>query len=101
MSSWEGKELKWDSNGMPHVMKVVRKPKGIGCEVKCIADCQTGIMLVLEIQEGKAENILKKFADMYAFHIAITLRLSEPWFGSFRTLIADSAFALLKPVSSF
>ncbi len=30
---------------------------------------------------------------MYAFHIAITLRLSEPWFGSFRTLIADSAFA--------
>jgi hypothetical protein len=93
MSSWEGRELKYHAEGMPHVMKIARKPKGVGCEVKCIADCFSGIMMGLEIQQGKSENMMHKFADQYAFHIAITLRLSEPWFHSFRTLIADSAFA--------
>jgi hypothetical protein len=61
---------------------------------RCIADCfLSGIMIGLEIQQGKSESMMQKFADHYAFHIAITLRLSGSWFHSFRTLIADSAFA--------
>ena len=31
----------------------MRKPKPLGTEFKCVADGSTGIMLFLELQEGK------------------------------------------------
>lgn len=54
MSSWEGVELKYHAAGMPHINKIARKPKGVGAEVKCVADCDSGVMLKLEVQEGKS-----------------------------------------------
>ena len=39
--------------GCPHVTKIIRKPKGVGVEIKNLADSETGIVLVLEIVEEK------------------------------------------------
>ena len=99
---------------MPHVTKVARKPKGVGCELKSVADGKTCIMLRLEIQEGAEVMPLKRFvkrtrnridaldqqyhADEAAglngkHHTALTLRLVYPWKNTFRIVVADSAFA--------
>ena len=39
-------------HGMPHVTRIERKPKGVGCEHKDCADADTKVILQLEIQEG-------------------------------------------------
>jgi len=93
MSPWERKEYSYAAEGMPHVTKIARKPKGIGCELKSAADGMTGILLRLEIQEGADAMAKKKFADIHKYHTAVTLRLVEPWFGSNRIIVGDSAFA--------
>ena len=36
--------------GLPHQSFVPRKPQSLGCEVKTVCDCSTGVMLYLEIQ---------------------------------------------------
>jgi len=93
MVPWEGTDFKWSAEGMPHVTKIARKPKGVGAELKSCADGQSGIMLRLEIQEGAEAMKDKKWADVYKYHTAVTLRLTEPWHGSNRTVNGDSAFA--------
>lgn len=93
MSAWDGTDFKWTAEGMPHVTKIARKPKGIGCELKSACDGESGIMLRLEIQEGAEAMKDKKWANMYKYHTAVTLRLTEPWHGSNRTVNGDSAFA--------
>ena len=47
MIQWEGIS---GPGGMPHLSFVPRKPKSLGCEVKTVCDCSTGVMLYLEIQ---------------------------------------------------
>jgi hypothetical protein len=41
MSAWRGKDGNFCSNGMPHVTKIARKPKGVGAELKDAADSET------------------------------------------------------------
>lgn len=89
MSQWEGSELKHNI-----ATKQPRKPKGAGVELKCSADANTGIKLRLEIQEGEEKNKEKKYQAQphnLPFHVAITLRLIEPWLNTFRIIVADSA----------
>ena len=52
VSSWRGKDGDFCSDGMPHVTRIERKPKGVGCELKDCADADTKVILQLEIQEG-------------------------------------------------
>ena len=56
VSSWRGKDGDFCTDGMPHVTRIDRKPKGVGCEIKNCADADTKVMLQLEIEEG-AENM--------------------------------------------
>ena len=42
-----------DLGGMPAVMKIKGKPKEVGCEVKTLADVQSGVMINQEINEGR------------------------------------------------
>jgi hypothetical protein len=93
MSAYEGLESFYCHFTLPHTTKIARKPKGIGCELKSIADSESGILLKLEIMEGKDRNRRKEFEDNYKSHTAITLRLSKGYFGSGRTIIGDSAFS--------
>ena len=52
MSSWRGKDGDFCSDGMPHVTRIERKSKGVGCELKDCANADSKAILQLEIQEG-------------------------------------------------
>lgn len=93
VSQWEGLENDYQLHGIPHLTKIPRKPKSIGTELKCASDVSSGVIIKIEIQEGKEANDNKKYQNKYPFHTAVTLRLLEPWFNTGRVCIADSAFA--------
>ena len=79
--------------GVPHLSKIIRKPQGIGVEYKNVADAQTGIMLFLEIQEGKEAMAGKRYCDRYPKSVALTLRMTEFLHGRGHVVHGDSAFA--------
>jgi hypothetical protein len=114
MSQWTGDEGDYSVTGMPHVTKEIRKPVPVGMEAKCTADGVTGIMLRLDILEGKERQEMKKYVrrvpnanlpadpmyqtlaaanDVHNATTAQTLRLVEPWFGSNRVVDMDAWFA--------
>ena len=94
ISAWRGKDGNYCSDGMPHVTKIKRKPKGVGAELKDAACSQTQVIIALEIQEGKEEMATKKYMQEWKkAGTAQVLRLTEPWHGSGRVINADSAFA--------
>ena len=92
MSSWISRKQDYTSDGIPHLTKIIRKPKGVGTEMKCLADGVVGIMLQLDIYEGKEAEAQMKWSHLPA-GTAQTLRLSDPWHGSGRIVVADSAFS--------
>ena len=94
MFAWDGRG--GTLGGMPTVMKIKRKPKGVGCEVKTLADVASGIMVNLEINEGKEAMKEKRWQRELGAGTATTLRLSEPWHGSGRIVCGDSWFASVK-----
>ena len=94
VSSWRGKDGDFCSDGMPHVTRIDRKPKGVGCELKNSADADKKIILQLEIQEGAEVMNTKEYMSEYKLAgTALLLRLTKPWHGSGRAISADSAFA--------
>lgn len=95
MFSWYGKGG-YGNVGMPTVIKIKRKPKGVGCEVKNIADSTSNIMLRMEINEGKDLMKEKKWQAELGAGTATLLRLSEPWFYTGRIVVADSWFGSVK-----
>ncbi len=93
-----------DGVALPHTQKNPKKPKGIGCEMKTLADSMTKILMHLEIVRKKNEHPNQKFAEnsdatidgkvaKAPWHCAVTLRACENWFHTGRTIIADSAFS--------
>jgi hypothetical protein len=100
MSAYEGLESFECHFTLPHTTKIARKPKGIGCELKSMADASSGIILKLELMEGKDRNRAKKYENVFKSHTAITLRLVEDYFGTARTVIADSAFSSVDTCSA-
>jgi hypothetical protein len=62
-------------NGMPHMSYVPRKPVPLGLEVKCVADGTSGVMMYLELQEGKTRMMRLQFADEHSATVATTLRM--------------------------
>ncbi|KAJ8652095.1 hypothetical protein O0I10_012282 [Lichtheimia ornata] len=84
MNQWLGKVSR-----MPNVKKIIGKPHPVGQEFKNIADASTNIMLRLDISEKKQEG--KKFSNL-GLVPGCMLRLTEPWFATGRTIVADSWF---------
>ena len=76
-----------------YLRKIMRKPRGIGAEVKCSADAETGLMLHLEIQGGKRSSTGFSYTETMQLHCALDMRLVEPWLDQGRTIIGDSAFS--------
>lgn len=93
MSSWKGIDGTWHTNSLPHSTKIIRKPDGVGCELKSLCDCDSGVMLKLEIVEAKEQMRALEYTDEYQHSTAQTMRLVKHYFGSWRTIIADSAFS--------
>ena len=93
---WKGKDQRFGVDGCPHVTKIIRKPKGVGMEVKNLADCDSGIMCSMEIMAPKSEMRQREFTNRYGAGTALLLRLCESLRGSGRVIVADSAFASVK-----
>ncbi|EKX33341.1 hypothetical protein GUITHDRAFT_49051, partial [Guillardia theta CCMP2712] len=78
---------------IPQLTKIARKPVGVGTEYKNIAECTFGIMLSLEVQEGK--NLMQNlpFTERYAKHTALVLRLAQNYLNKGHIVYGDSAFS--------
>jgi hypothetical protein len=95
---WLGKDGQWHHEGMPHVTKIIRKPRSVMAELKSLCDALTGIMIALELQEGKDVMATKEFAcapHSYPHHVALDLRLTKcaGLHGTGRVLVGDSYFS--------
>jgi hypothetical protein len=82
--------------GLPHQQKEKRKPEGVGVELKNVCDAETGIMLGLEINEGKAAMAAKPHYATLGAGTSCVLRLVEHWQSSGRVVTADAWFASVK-----
>lgn len=105
MSSWRGRSLKFISDGeeaeimhvgLPHKTKIQRKPKGVGLEIRDAACAQSGIMLRLELQEGKEAMSAMAENKLHGSGTGSTIRLTKPWHGTSRVVYGDSAFASVR-----
>jgi hypothetical protein len=65
-------------------------------ELKTVGDALSGIMLRIEICEGKEAMKTKKHSAEYGATTACTMRIVEPWFGTDRVVAVDSWFAGVK-----
>ncbi len=96
MCSWRGREAQYSGYaGLPHVTKIPRKPEGVGLELKTLACSATGMLIQMEIMEGKIENAKKQF-NQFGMGTGQTLRLTQPYFGTWRIVTGDSAFSSLQ-----
>ena len=92
MSSWNGADGEFVAERMPHKTKVARKPERVGAEMKSLACGETGILLKLDIMEGKEANQRKDYAQLYGEGTAVTLHLTQEYYGTGRVVHADLAF---------
>ncbi len=99
MAPWKGLDMNCKTTGIPHVTCIPRKPKGIGTEFKSLADGKSGVMLKLEIQEGKAAMATKEYSNL-PVGTGTTLRLCKKYFNSNRTVVADSWFSSVPLLSN-
>ena len=83
--------------GLPNLSSIARiKPKPLGTEFKCVADATTGVMLHLEIQEGRdAMRSAEHVADL-GVTTTCTVRLGKAAGGNGNTVVGDSWFGSVK-----
>ena len=62
--------------GLPNISFVKRKPKPMGTEFKCAADGRHGLMLFLEIQEGKQGMRNARFRNEMGAGAACAMRVA-------------------------
>ena len=96
MFAWRGQVGLYDVTKCPHRSWVPRKPEPLGVELKTAGDALCGVMLRMEICEGKVPMAAKEYSAEWGATTACTLRLFKPWFGSNRVCGADSWFAGVK-----
>ena len=77
-------------------IKIIRKPRPIGNEIKNMADAVTKIVMNMELYEGKEYMKEKDHVKEYGATTATTIRLTAPYHGTGRRIIADSWFGSVK-----
>ena len=107
MFAWRGKG---GAGGMPHLSYIPRKPEDLGCELKTVCDGTSGVMMYMEIQEGKLRMARKQYHQQYGATTSCTLRcFKESGFAEAhrrpeergqRAGIGDSWFAGLKTIEA-
>ena len=63
------------TGNLPNISYIQCKPKPLGTELKCVACGQTGVMIYLELQQGKHGMCNAKFVDKMVF--AMVLRTMD------------------------
>ena len=71
-------------------IKLIRKPRPIGNEIKNLSDAASNIVLKLELYEGKDIMNDKDHAKKFGATATTTTRLKEPYHGTGKPVIADS-----------
>jgi hypothetical protein len=74
MSAYQPRASK--TGGLPHLSFIKRKPRPLGTEFKAAADGTHGIMLWLEIQEGKGKMKTKPLVGALGANAACALRIA-------------------------
>ena len=85
--------------GLNGKMKIIRKPRPIGNELKTVSDASTNIVLHMELHEPKEDMANKDYVDEYGATTACSLRLTSYWKGTGRIVIGDSWFGSVKTCS--
>ena len=80
---------------MAHVQKIARKPKGVGAEIMGVSDVETGILMQVELVEGRHSPRAKAYDKDYPKGTAAVLRLTRRWRGAAHVVLGDSAFGSL------
>ena len=98
MSSWRPQKSK--TGGLPHLSFIARKPEPLGTEFKCAAECRSGLLTWLEIQEGRARMTQLKGCSSLGATAACVYRCVEDTTVDSttgpRTFLGDSWFASVK-----
>ena len=84
-----------DGTGAPGMTKIIRKPLGVGHELKSVADVKTKMIIRLEFQSGAKDMQNAPFNGQYQSHTALLLRMVIPWRDTWRYVLGDSAFGSL------
>ena len=82
--------------GLNGKMKIIRKPRPIGNELKTVSDAKSNIVLHMELHESKDDMADKEYMKEYGATTACSLRITKHWKGSGRVVIGDSWFGSLK-----
>ena len=96
-SGWKGVDEK-RYNGPPWLCHLKNKPQPVSFMLKTMADCDTGVIIKIELQEGKEEMKLKRFSDTMKPSTAVVRRLLEDYEGSGRTIFGDSWFTNMNTI---
>ena len=84
ISAWKGSDGEYVAEGMPHKTKIAHKQEGVGVALAC---GETGIILKLDIMEGKEANRRKDFSQKYGKGTAVTLRLTKEYYGHWKSSV--------------
>ena len=63
-------------------MKILRKPRPVGNELKTVSDASTHIVLHMELHEPKEDMAEKEYVDEFGATTACCLRITEYWKGN-------------------
>ena len=86
--------------GLTGKVKILRKPRPVGNEIKDMSDARSNIIIKIELNEGKEKMREKDHVLEYGATTAAVLRLTKDYRGSGRTVIADSWFGSVKSASA-
>ena len=96
MCAWRGMVGLRNPAKIPSRSWVPRKPEPLGAELKTLADALCGMMLHIEICEGKTAHAAQEYTAQYGVTTATTLRVCKQLFGTDTVVYGDSWFAGVK-----
>ena len=94
MSAWKPRADKF--GGLPNISFIMRKPKPLGTEFKAAYDATTGIMMHLEIQEGRDAMRQKAHVADLGVTSACVQRIATSACAPGSTICGDSWFSSVK-----
>ena len=99
-TSWYFPAKRFVDDAVPHLTKIVRKPKRSSMELKDVTCGQSRVCMRLELQKGKDAMATAEFASTYNAGTACLLRLTKPWTNTGRLVVGDSAFASVQTATA-
>lgn len=103
MSYWSGLTAEFNEHGLPHSSKQPMKPANEGSELKAAACAESGMIIQIELLEGKEVMGQKPYVTpphSYKAGTGYLMRLLRPWFQSGKVIAADSTFSSVEALTA-